>query len=44
MIVINISLALMSTFVILPALIWILDGFIVDKKVKKKAYKEVYQE
>ncbi len=44
MTVINISLALMSTFVILPALIWILDGFIVDKKVKKKAYKEVYQE
>ena len=44
MTVINISLALMSTFVILPALIWILDGFIVDKKVKKGAYKEVYQE
>ena len=44
MTVINISLALMSTFVILPALIWILDGFIVDKKAKKESYKEVYQE
>ncbi len=34
MTVINISLALIATFVILPALIWILDGLIV--KVKKE--------
>ena len=32
MTVINISLALISTFVILPALIWILDGLIVKNK------------
>lgn len=32
MTVINISLALMATFVILPALIWTLDGFIVKEK------------
>lgn len=36
MTVINISLALIATFVILPALIWILDGLIVKEKVKKK--------
>lgn len=44
MTVINISLALMATFIILPALIWILDRFIVSDKVKKEAYKEVPQE
>lgn len=32
MTVINISLALIATFVILPALIWTLDGFIVKEK------------
>ncbi len=37
MTVINISLALMSTFVILPAVIMLFDGLIVDKKVKKIA-------
>lgn len=36
MTVINISLALIATFVILPALIWILDGLIVKEKVKKR--------
>jgi hydrophobe/amphiphile efflux-3 (HAE3) family protein len=44
MTVINISLALMATFIILPALIWILDRFIVSDKVKKEAYKVVPQE
>ena len=44
MTVINISLALMATFIILPALIWILDRFIVSDKVKKEAYKEIPQE
>lgn len=44
MTVINISLALIATFVILPALIWILDGFIVKEKVKKEKYKELPQE
>jgi hypothetical protein len=34
----------MATFIILPALIWILDRFIVSDKVKKEAYKEVPQE
>ncbi|WMM26156.1 hydrophobe/amphiphile efflux-3 (HAE3) family transporter [Tissierella sp. MB52-C2] len=44
MTVINISLALIATFVILPALIWILDRFIVKEKVKKEVYKELPQE
>lgn len=44
MTVINISLALMATFVILPALIWVLDRFIVSDKVKKEVYKELPQE
>lgn len=44
MTVINISLALMATFIILPALIWILDRFIVSKKVRKESYKEIPQE
>lgn len=44
MTVINISLALMSTFVILPAVIILLDRFIVSEKVKKEAYKRIYQE
>lgn len=44
MTVINISLSLMATFIILPALIWILDRFIVSDKVKKEAYKEIPQE
>lgn len=44
MTVINISLALMATFIILPALIWILDRFIVSDDVKKEAYKEGPQE
>jgi hydrophobe/amphiphile efflux-3 (HAE3) family protein len=44
MTVINIYLALMATFIILPALIWILDRFIVSDKVKKEAYKEVPKE
>lgn len=44
MTVINISLALVSTFVILPAVIYIFDRFIVDEKVKKEAYKKIYQE
>ncbi len=44
MTVINISLALIATFVILPALIWILDGLIVKGKVKKGIYKELHQE
>src|SRR5699024_8928055 len=34
MTVINVSLALISTFVILPAVIWVLDRFIVKEKVK----------
>lgn len=37
MTVINISLALIATFVILPALIWILDRFIVKEKVGKRS-------
>ncbi|NLP35919.1 MAG: MMPL family transporter [Clostridiales bacterium] len=37
MTVINISLALMATFIILPSLIWVLDRFIVSDKVKKEA-------
>ena len=41
MTVINISLALIATFVILPALIWILDRFIVKEKVKKEVYREL---
>ena len=44
MTVINISLALIATFVILPALIWILDGFIVGEKVKKEVYRKLPQE
>ena len=44
MTVINISLALIATFVILPALIWVLDRFIVGEKVKKKVYRELPQE
>lgn len=44
MTVINISLALIATFVILPALIWILDGLIVKEKVKKEGYRELPQE
>ena len=44
MTVINISLALIATFVILPALIWVLDRFIVGEKVKKKIYRELPQE
>lgn len=36
MTVINISLALIATFVVLPALIWILDRFIIKKKVMKE--------
>ena len=44
MTVINISLALMATFVILPALIWMLDRFIVKEKMKKEMYKELVQE
>ncbi|MDR7869425.1 MAG: hydrophobe/amphiphile efflux-3 (HAE3) family transporter [Tissierellaceae bacterium] len=44
MTVINISLALIATFVILPALIWIFDGFIVKEKVKKEGYRELHQE
>ncbi len=43
MTVINISLALIATFIILPALIWILDGFIVKEKLKKEVYKELPQ-
>lgn len=42
MTVINISLALIATFVILPALILILDRFIV--KEKKEVYRELHQE
>lgn len=42
MTVINISLAIMATFVILPALIWIFDRFIV--KEKKEINREVTQE
>jgi predicted RND superfamily exporter protein len=37
MTVINISLALIATFVILPALIWIFDRFIVKEKVRKRS-------
>lgn len=44
MTVINISLALIATFVILPALIWTLDRFIVREKVKKEVYRELSQE
>ncbi len=44
MTVINISLALMATFIILPALIWILDRFIIKKEIRSKAYKELLQE
>lgn len=43
MTVINISLALIATFVILPALIWILDRFIVSEKVRK-VYRALPQE
>ncbi|NLY45040.1 MAG: RND family transporter, partial [Tissierella sp.] len=42
MTVINISLALIATFVILPSLIWILDGLIVKEKVKKDGYRELH--
>lgn len=42
MTVINISLAIMATFIILPALIWIFDRFIV--KGKKEINREVTQE
>lgn len=41
MTVINISLALMSTFVILPAVITLFDGLIVDKKSRKLATKKL---
>ena len=44
MTVINISLALIATFVILPALLWILDKFIVKEKAKEKSYKVIPQE
>jgi len=44
MTVINISLALIATFVILPALIWILDGLIIKEKIRKEAYRELPQE
>ncbi len=44
MTVINISLALIATFVILPALIWVLDRFIVKEKSKKEVYRELSQE
>ena len=43
MTVINISLALMSTFIILPALLWIMDRLIVDGEVRKRTYKKVTQ-
>ncbi|MDX9917762.1 MAG: hydrophobe/amphiphile efflux-3 (HAE3) family transporter [Gudongella sp.] len=42
MTVINISLAIMATFIILPALIWTFDSLIV--KAKKEVYREVIQE
>lgn len=41
MTVINISLALIATFVILPSLIWILDRFIVKGKEGKEVHKEL---
>lgn len=44
MTVINISLALIATFIILPALIWILDRFIVKEKASKKTFEELPQE
>lgn len=43
--VINISLALIATFVILPALIWIFDRLIVkEKAAKERAEREIYKE